>query len=291
MMDLGYTPNTFNVGGYWVPISWLGMWGPYVQGIASVNDAMLYDVGGKRFADISTEDKLNRIVSGIGKGFRDYPFADATSSVMKLGQDPSASFAGLVGDAASQLAPAPLRSIAASMDDWNRRPDRGDDISAVQRGFDTFKQRTGIGRQSLPIAQDILGRPVPNQRKGMAAFLPKVGADRQDPIIQAFLDADVHIGDPPKKLSVEGMKDPDNAPALSSAEMRRWNELRGEILIGMVQPLLDDGSLAGAAPEARVKTLERMRTSAGDAAHRRLRAELGDDVVRRITENRSKRAS
>jgi flagellum-specific peptidoglycan hydrolase FlgJ len=292
MRDLGYVENTINIGGYWVPTSWLGKAGPIINEVAALNDAMLYDRAGKRWADATWEQKVNRLIHNSARAVRDYPALEAVSTVGGFFGDPTGTLASFLGETAGQYIPGPYRTYAAWNDPNARTRDRGESVPFLRQVEQTARQRSGVGREELPKAQDILGRDVENPRQGPAALLPRVGTDRQDPVLQAFLDADLNIGDPPKELTVPGLKDPDLKPALTPEEQRRWNTLRGEAIIRTVGPAIADPGFAQATPSSRQAFLEKRRTAAAEEAHARLRSEIGaQEINRRISERQGRKAS
>lgn len=292
MRDLGYTTNTTNVLGYWVPNSWFGEFGPYLNAVGAINDARLYDHGGKDFDELRWFQQGKALADNFARAFRDYPALDTAASVVKLTQDPVGELGALAGEIAAQYVPGPIKTAATWRDPLARTTTRGAEVPPEQRLTETVKQRSGLYRQDLPAAQDILGRDVPNPRQGPAALAPNIRGEREDPIIQAYLDADVTIGDPPKELTIAGLKAGTRGPALTPDEQRRWNTLRGEGIIRRTQAMVADPNFQAAPLEARRKSLEKARAEAAEEAHARLRPEIGvDEINRRLTQDRERKAS
>lgn len=286
MRDQGYTPNTTNVGGYWIPNSWFGPWGPILNEIGAVNDARIYDHGDKGWDDLTWEKKAASIIKMSGRAAADYPALDTAQTITKLFTAPEDALPSFLGEVAAQYIPGPLRTKAQAEDTKARTRTRGADVPFEQRFWETVKQRSGYGRQELPVAQDILGRDVENPRQGWArALAPNIREEKPDPIIQAYLDAGLNIGDPATELTLPSLKDTDLKPQLTPEETRRWNTLRGEAIIRRVEPMLADPAFAAQPLDARAKGLEKMRTAAAEEAHARLRSEIGaQEINRRISE-------
>jgi hypothetical protein len=289
MRDEGYETNTINVGGYWLPTAFLGRAAPLINAAGAINDTVLYDKAGKKFGELTTAEQIERIAMSVGRGLKDYPLMDSLATVDNLRAHPGDTIAALLGETAAQYSPAILRTIQASKDPYVRRGERYPDIPFSQRVVETFKARSGIGREDLPRAQDILGRDVVNPRQGAAAFGPRVGQDRPDPIIQAYLDADVAIGDPPRQISIGELNARYDPPEMTPEERRRWNTLRGDAIIRQVTPLLEKAAWATATPEEKTKALEQRRADAAAYAHRTLRAEIGDAELKRRMETQLQR--
>jgi hypothetical protein len=292
MRDEGYTPNTTNVGGYWVPNSWFGTWGPILNEVGAINDARLYNHGGKSFSELSLQKRGVAFVQNSARAARDYPALDTAATLTKFFTAPDEVLGSFVGEVAAQYVPGPVRTYAEANDPWKRTRTRGADVPLEQMTEETFRQRSGVGRETLPPAQDILGRDIPNPRQGWSVLGPRIGTDKPDPIIDAYRSANLTIGDPPKELTVPNLTNTDFKPELTPEEQQRWNALRGEALVRRVQPLVDSPSFMAAPLETRQKRLEQARTEAAAEAHGRLRGEIGaEEVRRRITERQRRKAS
>lgn len=289
MRDQGYTPNTTNVGGYWIPNTWFGPWGPILNEIGAVNDARLYDHGDAGWDDLTWEKKAAAIIKMSGRAAADYPALDTAQTITKLFTAPEDALPSFLGEVAAQYVPGPLRTKAMAEDTKARTRTRGPDVPFEQRFWETVKQRSGVGREELPVAQDILGREVANPRQGWGrALAPNIREEKPDPIIQAYLDANLNIGDPATELTVPSLKDTDLKPQLTPEETRRWNTLRGESIIRRTEGALSDPRWAERPPENRQQFLERARTAAAEEAHARLRSEIGaQEITRRISEARA----
>jgi hypothetical protein len=156
-------------------------------------------------------------------------------------------------------------------EDKVHRPERDPDKPFLQNVADTFTQRSGIGRESLPVAQDVLGRDVENQRQGAAALFPRMGQDKRDPIINAFLDpaVGVDIGRPPTSFTEEGVKI-DMTPAQQRAYQRYMGD---EIIRGF-------NRANGASDRRRAEMLKELYTGARAHAQEKIKAEIGRSEIR-----------
>ncbi|HEX6786962.1 MAG TPA: hypothetical protein VF076_07175 [Acidimicrobiales bacterium] len=292
LRDQGRQENTINIGGYWIPTSWLGRPGVLVNEVGALHDAMLYDDRGKTWDEAAASERVNRVVRGFARSYRDYPFAQSAATLLHLLDDPSQTLASFAGQYAGQYVPGVVRQTLTGMDPYSRRAGRVADVGFLPAIGQAAEASSGVGRQALPAAQDILGRDVANPRQGLASFAPRVGTDRPDPIIQAYVDAGLNIGDPPKQLGGFTLEPGFTPPELTAEEQRRWNALRGEALIRRVEPMLADPRFQAASAEARAKGLDRARSEAATEAHARLRSEVGaQEINRRISEQHARKAS
>jgi hypothetical protein len=160
-----------------------------------------------------------------------------------------------------------LRAAAASLDDVPRKASRwtGDTIPESARSFATSvgqNLETALPgfRQNVPEATDVLGRRAPNPQQGLGAIIPKVTTERTDPVISAYLDAGVDIGLPRQQVTPK-------APGVTAAippidltpdEQEAWKKARGQKLIELTQPRLDDprfGALPAASRSANLATI------------------------------------
>ena len=226
MADQGHTFNATNIGGYWVPNAYFGRAGPILNEIGALNDAVLYhDTSKGKFSEQSLEKQSEVMLKNVLRGLADYPAAEAFSTIARLFDDPFTALAEFAGSTASTFSPAAIRAYATANDPKQRRPDRGEDVPALQTAQDTFAQRSGIGRQSLPVAQNRLGQEIENPRQGWSVLLPRVGQDKANEIEAAFLEVGVDLGKPPTRVTIKGK------PAkLSPAEQREYQRYMGEYI-------------------------------------------------------------
>ena len=99
-------------------------------------------------------------------------------------------------------------------------------------------------------------------------------------MIAAFQSSNVDIPGPRDKVTVGGVPLP-----LTENEQRRWNEIRGDILIRSLGPMAQNGSLDRLPPTARDQLLQKMLDSAARQADARVFAEMsGPDRSRRLNE-------
>ena len=300
MRDQGYEPNTTKVGDYWVPNAYFGRFGPILNTIGAMNDAMLYGDGAEQWNGARFDRQVRMVAKNFGRAFNDYPTAQAVSTLIKIKDDPVGALAEFAGGTAAQFVPAAYRSYATATDERVRRPERGKDVPPEQRFADTFAQRSGIGRQSLPEAQDVLGRPVVNQRQGTNVLFPRVGSDRPDAVIDAFQRGGVDIPKPDDSISIRNMvpesQRPPGSPssfsvALTPEEQREWNTLRGQELIKQANILLARRGWAEKPQAQRQADLKLALEAARRAADGAMQQKLGtSEVNKRIRDGLQKKA-
>lgn len=246
----------------------------------------------REYAKPGKEDVLSMLSDGAvrtGKVVTDMTVLAGLGAVIKAQQDPDRYGTQWLTTALAQLMPA--GSLVNTAGQWTdplvRRSERTDVGTQVGRNL---RARVPWLRETVPAAQDPLGRDIRSEQAGIRALNPfRPTTERDEPVLQAFLDAGVDIGAPPKQLSGFGVTAPDLKPELSAAEQRRWNAIRGEGIIRKVQPAIDNGKLASGTPEQRAKFLEDAKRNAADYADITLGNEIGRDELRRRYEERKAR--
>lgn len=238
----------------------------------------------KQYAKPGETDTLTLLgdaATRTAKVVTDMTVLQGIGAVIKSIQDPDRYGGAWLTQFLSTLIPAGslLNTVGQATDDAVRRSERDTFANQVSQGV---QARIPGLRQGVPAAQDPLGRSVPNEQQGAGALNPfRPTTRRNDPAIQAFLDAGVDIGKPKDKVTVVAGAAPIE---LTPAEQRRWSELRGAILVQNVPNVAGSQRYQEAEKLARAKGLQTMLNAAAQAADKQLIAEIGgDEIKRRLT--------
>ena len=248
----------------------------------------------KQYAKPGESDALSLLGDGAkrtAKVVTDMTVLAGVGAIIKSIQDPERYGGAWLTQFLSTLVPAGslLNTVAQATDTVGvRRAERDTFANQVRGGLasripDALAPVSPIGaRKDVPLAQDPLGRTVPNEQQGLGALNPfRPTTRRNDPAIQAFIGSGVDISNPKDTLTVVSGAAPIE---LTPAEQRRWNELRGAVLIQNVPTVAGSQRYQEAEKLARAKGLQTMLAAAAQAADKQLIAEIGgDEIKRRLT--------
>jgi hypothetical protein len=255
MRSQGWRPYSTLVDGVYVPNRVFGIYAPLLNAAADVHDAIAYS------KDKTPGSIASNYVGRLGQQLQQQPYLQGLSNVMQAIQ---AGQGGGLGAAAERYASSTItrmvpygataRTIGTATDPYERTTDRGKNTPSET----TIAQQVqgGIGaRGDLPVAQDVLGRPQENQQQGAKALFARTSQERRDPVIQAFLDANVDIPIPPAKAGDYIM---------TTDEKRAWNAARGQYVMQHIPPTL--GTLTSPRRQERLRDLLEMANEYADRA-------------------------
>jgi hypothetical protein len=282
LQSQGWQNNSTLINGVWLPNNALGVFGPMFDAAGELGDAMRYQK-----KDATGRDLGGDLVRRASKVAQNQVYLKGVAELLKAMENPAQfgeSFAASTLGRAIPLG-ATARTFATAEDPLERRPEPGKGVGFLEnvqqriaRGLPEFAAPLpGISsRQELPADQDVLGRPVENPRAGAAALGPRTRTPQSDPVLERFEAAGVTIGPPRDAITEDGQ-----TVDLTPAETRRWNELRGERIIGATQRLIESGALDRMPPERRAERLEEIKTDAAERATEAVRREIGSAEFRR----------
>ncbi len=223
----------------------------------------------QKYAKPGKTDPLSILADGAartGKVVSNMTVLAGLGAIVKSIEDPDRYGGAWLSQTLQQLIPAGsfINTIGQATDPYIRRAER--DTFANQVGGQLLSRippnPITPDRTDVPVAQDPLGRAVPNDMTGAGALNPfRPTPERPDPVLQPFIDAKVDIGRPRENLTIAGVSVP-----LTVEEQRRWNELRGQEIQKRMQTLVANGSLERMRPERRQERLEEIRDTAADQA-------------------------
>jgi flagellum-specific peptidoglycan hydrolase FlgJ len=277
----GWRQKSVIVGPYAIPQAMFGEWAPVLQTIGEIRDAQKY---GPEKKDPATFDRIADAAKRLGSVVGDFPYLRGFGDLIDFLSDPAANLESFAERNAARMVPyaGTLKAVAQSQSDVERRPDRAKDIgipeAATQRAeqyLPTTPLNPTVNSQQVPATQDVLGRPNENPRQGPGGvFLPRFGVAKPDPTIQAFRDANVGIGAPPDKVTIDGIP-----LDLTPSEQRQWQASRGQILEkyagGMTQrPWWN-------RPDAREAGMKQLLQEANEAASLQIQKTIGAVELRR----------
>jgi len=206
-------------------------------------------------------------------------------AVVKSIQDPDRYGGQWLSQFLGSLVPAgSLLNTVGQMQDPNiRRADRDTFANQVAGGVLVRIPENPLtpDRMDVPVAQDPLGRPIPNDQQGAAALNPfRPTTERPDPVLQVFLDAQVDIGKPKDKLGLRQGASIEMTPP----EQRRWNTARGAAIQEIVRAeVLNNPDYRTASPIEKQATLRRVLAGASERADQQLRGAIGEtEILRRL---------
>lgn len=276
MIDQGWQPNSYVVGDYYIPNRTAGRFQPMLDVAGEIHDALVYGKKDRKASEIAadlvkrgTKIATNQVgLSGISD-FQDM-----------LTQGFESRFPGWVARSAIRYLPygGVSRGIATALDPSQRRPEGwGDEIVPITAVGQNLALAVPGVRQSVPAAQDTLGRESENPQRGIGALAPKVTAQRDDPTLRSFQEAGVDIGRPKTDLGgpqprVAGARAIPPIP-MTPQEQRDWNAARGRVLVSEAQRALADPDHQTATPAQKKARFERILRVAGDMADAEIRGQ------------------
>jgi hypothetical protein len=159
---------------------------------------------------------------------------------------------------------AAINTLGQATDDALRRPDKFDVGDAIRSRLPANTPIIG-GRETVPVSQDVLGRPNANTRSGFSALNPlMVSPERADPVLQALDSAGVTVGSPPSSVTRGG-----SPIALTPDEQRQVQQDAGAKIADRVAVELAAPSFKALAPDGQFKRLQsivdRARQQAADS--------------------------
>lgn len=289
LRDQGWQPYSIKLGDTWVSYA---NWGPVAVPLAMA--AAYAENQQYKKADAKPEDQMFDMAKRVAMLVTEQTFLQGIGNVMNAFEDPQRYLPQFLAGQVTSLIPygSALNTVGQSQDDVARRPDRASQVGVAENLTQTVEGRVPINpltpdRSDVPVAQDVLGRPTPNQQQGPIGYQPfRISQERPDPVIRAFQTAGVDIGRPPSDVTDDGVK-----IELTPAEQRRWNELRGQEIIKDTQRLIDNGVLGRLPAVRQSERLTDIKAGAGEAATRALRREIGTaEWTRRRREARGQKA-
>lgn len=271
----------------WVPNAYFGSAAPYLNAVGGYYDARRYatdkeKASGDKMGDATAKSML--------RAFAQFPIAQAVQNFITMAESPTKGSTDAIAGTASSIVPSPLKTYLGSQDTKVRTTDR--EAGFVDQLGQKLEARTGIGRQSLPAAQDRFGRDVENPRQGAAAFGLNVKQSQNDPVVAAFREAGVELGMPKREITIETVPGAPKLPAipLSPKEQRDWNRERGSIVLEQTRKRLDSPEFKAMPPERRTAVLEFIRGFANKTADDRVQSQIGtEEIKRRIREAQSQK--
>jgi hypothetical protein len=283
----GIEPNSVYVPtiGY-VPADVFGPAAPTLRSVGAYYDSQKYATD-KEKAD--PNKMRDRFVADQARAYQRFPVAQAIGSLIKVTESFTEGATDLGAQAISSYVPGLSKANAASNDPMQRTTDKGGDWQ--ERLRQKVVQRSGYipgvgSREDLPAAQDQYGRPIENPRQGAAAYLPRVVQPKDDPDTRVFSENNVIPGRPPQELSLsiyQGKGQPRTPVkvALTPAEQREWNRIRGQELIDLGKELQRDRLWGQTPPEFQKQALEKALEQANEFAKATIMDQIGDDEIQR----------
>lgn len=246
----------------------------------------------QKYAKPGESDTLSLLSDGAkrtGKVVTDMTVLAGIGAVVKSIQDPDRYGTQWLTQALQQLMPAGsfVNTVGQAADTKVRRADRTDVGTQISQNL---QARVPGLRENVPVAQDPLGRDIPNEQSGFWALSPvRPKTVQEDPAMQPFIDAGVDIGKPKDTLTVRAGTPP---IALNPTEQRRWNQLRGEQIQRFAPQISHAESYRAAGKQGQEIFLKRLLSQATEAADRLILSEMGNaEIRRRMTESLQKKAS
>jgi flagellum-specific peptidoglycan hydrolase FlgJ len=250
MRSQGWRPYSTLIDGVYVPNRVFGIYAPLLNAAADVHDAIAYS------KDKTPGSIASNYVGRLGQQLQQQPYLQGLSNVMQAIQ---AGQGGGLGAAAERYASSTItrmvpygataRTIGTAMDPYERTTDRGKNTPSETTI--ASRSRAGSGRAATsPLLRMCSGGPRRTSNR-----VARTSQERRDPVIQAFLDANVDIPIPPAKAGDYIM---------TTDEKRAWNAARGQYVMQHIPPTL--GTLTSPRRQERLRDLLEMANEYADRA-------------------------
>lgn len=278
----GWQPYSVKIGDRWVSYS---NWGPIAVPLAmsaAIAEGQQYKKGddnalqvfadtARRFGELTTEQTY---LQGIGL-------------LYKAIKDPEAYGSQWTTGLAQSMVPfgAAINTAGQAGDDVQRKPEKFDIPQALAgRNVPGFG-----GRDSVPVAQDVLGRPVQNQQSGINAINPlRSSQSKPDPAAKLFADAGVDLPRPDDRITLDVGRGQSLSVPIKPEEERYWQQRFGEHVQQLTADLQTNPKFAEAPIEVRAKELQRRMAEARRRADIETAKRMGNaEIDQRVKADRA----
>jgi len=282
LQSKGWQPYSVRVGDKWVSYS---NWGP-----ASIPFAMAAAAAeSQRYAKPGAET-LDLVLDGTRRTAQiaqEMTYLQAIGAAWKGITDPTQYGSQFLNDTITSLIPygSTINTVAQAFDPTARRPDRFNVLDAIQSRLPSGTPLIG-GRSEVPVSQDVLGRPLPNQAAGAMALFPgRVSTERNDPVLSEFDRVGYAPPAPPKTLTRTGF-----TYELTPDEQRQIYEQAGQLIAQRAGDALNDAAYRNLSDVGKAKRLEQIVTAARTQTENRWINSLSDaDLQARREQSRARK--
>ena len=271
MKAQGWQPYSLKIGDNWVSYS---NWGPMavpLAGAAATAEGASFADGVKRTTEVLTEQAY---LQGIG-------------AVYKALTEPDRYGEKWLSGALQTLIPygAAINTVGQATDPMMRDPGKGT-VQQIATGEvpTSIKARIPGVRESLPVAQDQLGRDVKNPLHGAAAVQPlRISKSEPDASLQVLSRYGVDVPEPPTSV---------RSIPLTPEEKRAFNKKAGALIQSRITKAMESDRWESRSESARKGLLERAVEDARESAGNEVIKSIGaaDLKKRRETVNAAKQA-
>jgi len=198
----GWQPYSVKIGNQWVSYA---NWGPMSIPLSMAAAAAETQKFAKPGADAG-----DLIVDGVrrtGQLATEQTYLQGIGMIYKGLTEPERYGASAVNNLVTSLVPygSALNTLAQAQDPTQRKVEGFNALQAIQSRLPPDFPLIG-GREEVPEAQDVLGRPVPNPRQGLGALNPlQVNPVRPDPVLEELDNVGVTVAPPPKVVTRGGV--------------------------------------------------------------------------------------
>jgi hypothetical protein len=269
----GWRPHSVRVGDYYIPLQFLGPWAIPLEAGAAIADAQTYHKG-KVLAGDKDQGWLLDAARRAGSLVKNETYLRSIGDVLRGIQEPDRYGSNFVQGLAESLVPygAALNNAATAGDPYARRADSGDIAGAVKERI------PGPLHAQVPVAQDPLGRPLPNDRQGLAAFSPIAPSTIQDnQVLRVLGDHGVVVPQPAKTAATPNQE---LEVALTPDEQRQVQRMAGPLIEDYVLQTVGRSDFQQRSPDDQRRLLELAVSKARQAADVKFLQGLGMDQIR-----------
>jgi hypothetical protein len=245
----GWKPYHALIGDTYVPNRTFGIYGRLLNVVGDTHDFMAYQK-----KDATVRGQITDAGKRVGALIKEEPYLQGLADILDAFDSAGSGLERVAASNATRLIPyaATARTIGTALDPAERTTDRGKDVP-LSEGFGQRVAQSLGRRSNLPVAQNVLGQPKPNQQEGIFSVLPRMSSRQSQPLVRAYLDAGVDISASPAE--VDGVK-------ITPAQQRRYQSVMGQELERMAGPTVNGASWKTMSPQTKKILLETYQSTA-----------------------------
>ncbi|HYW89973.1 MAG TPA: hypothetical protein VFB50_19525, partial [Chloroflexota bacterium] len=288
LMDMGWRPNSVNIGGRYIDSHILGPVGWALTQGANVYEATHGpEEGGYRQLVKTPQGErasnpielLGDVAARQGRYFNDETFLNSMGSVLNLIGSTAQMGRVAPQEAASTLESlipqgALLSNIASVTDPYARQttaPATGNIAADV---WQAMQSRLPGLRESVPTRLSATGEALPNPQQGLGLLIPRSSPATGNPVLAAMAAASVTPGAPATSVPYG----PSGEIRLTPQEQHTWEEYRGQVLQQAASALVQSPSWQQMPLEGQRAALTRINAAASAAAGRMLLRDIAPTI-------------